>query len=233
EEHTAHVITTEGHRPPEDATTFGYMDWATLLNGVYEGARSLAGFAGELPVDVAKLPAPGVFTRFYKPTVFFSRTIPKGVYYRNESSFGPEVWAGLVGAGLLVGAAVNPDMDASEDESMGEEVGEDMEAEDADASEKSSASDALHERTKAEMEHLETFLAVYRVEAGTFPASLDVLLMPTKNYPKGFVGKSALPNDGWDHAFKYAQKEGGQSYRIWSMGPDGIDQDGKGDDVVD
>jgi hypothetical protein len=81
------------------------------------------------------------------------------------------------------------------------------------------------------MDRLETFLAVYRVETGTYPASLDTLLLPTQNYPKGFVGTNALPKDGWGRAFKYAQKEAGNSYRIWSAGPDGVDQDGKGDDV--
>jgi hypothetical protein len=234
EEQGAHLITTEGHRPPEDATAFAYMDWAVLLNGMYEGGRGLANLMGAavpVPVDVAKLPQPGVFTHFYKPTIYYSRSIPNGVYYRNESSFGPEVWAGIIGAGLVGSVAVRSHSDL-EDESSGKEDEMESDEEGPTTVPGKVATDVQHTQTTAELRHLATSIAVFQMDSGKYPANLDALLTPTKSYPDGFVGKKTLANDGWGHGFKYTLLDGAKRYRLWSMGPDGVDQEGAGDDLV-
>jgi hypothetical protein len=59
-----------------------------------------------------------------------------------------------------------------------------------------------------------------------------VLGKPTANYPDGFLGKEGLPKDGWGRAFQYTVLENGARYRLWSTGPDGVDQQGAGDDLV-
>ncbi len=244
EETGAHLIATEGHLPPAEATSFTYMDWSALLNGVYEGGRGLVGLmgAGMVPVDVTKLPEPGVFTHFYKPTIYYSKTIPGGVYQRNESSFGPEVWLSLIGIGAVAGFATteseeleSPDS-AEGDEGMesDDEGDEGMESgdEDAEADQEAPAGNARLLGTNVEMRHLATSVAVYQMDSGKYPQTLELLLKATKNYPDGFLGKGALPTDGWGHGFKYSLLDSGARYRLWSMGPDGVDQQGGGDDIV-
>ncbi len=239
EEQGVHMIATEGHLPPADATSFAYMDWSALLNGIYEGGRGLAGLmgTGTLPVDVTKLPEPGVFTHFYKPTIFYSKAIPGGVYQRNESSFGPEVWLGLIGIGVVAGFSTSEEVDSAgmdEDDEGMESDDEEMEGQEDDAKieQKAPAGNAKLLGTNDEMRHLATSVAVYQMDSGKYPQTLELLLKPTTNYPKGFLGKGALPTDGWGHGFKYALLDSGARYRLWSMGPDGLDQQGGGDDIV-
>jgi hypothetical protein len=228
EETGVHVIATEGHRPPADATAYAYMDWAHLLGGVYEGGRGLANLmGGDLPVDVSALPEPGVFTHFFKPTLYYTRTIPGGTYLRNESSFGPEVWLGLIGAGAVVGVS------ASRQASMDVEVefgDEEPIAPPAEPVDKAVPADAA--ATKTSLRYVSTRIAVFQMDTGKFPASLDALSAPTANYPNGFLGKEGLPKDGWGRALLYTTLENGARYRLWSPGPDGVDQQGGGDDLV-
>ncbi len=236
EEGGAHLIATEGHYPPADATTFSYMDWAALLNGVYEGGRGLANMfgSGMVPMDVSTLPEPGVFTHFYRPTIYHSRTLPNGTYVRNESSFGPEVWLGLAGLGFVGYASVSgtdeiepseiPNVDDDE-EDMGSPEEVDREHEHADDSERRT-------ETTSSMRRVATALAVCQMDVGNYPSSLEGLLTPTTNYPEGFLGKGGLPNDAWGNGYRYLLLEQGARYRLWSKGPDGVDQSGSGDDIV-
>jgi len=73
---------------------------------------------------------------------------------------------------------------------------------------------------------------VYKVEHGGFPDSLKALLEPTDNYPHGFYPQSDLPMDPWGNAYRYKKFQGGANqYMIWSCGPNGIDENGAGDDI--
>ncbi|MBK8180146.1 MAG: type II secretion system protein GspG [Planctomycetes bacterium] len=231
EETGVHLIATEGHRPPADATAYGYMDWAHFLGGVYEGGRGLANLmGGSLPVDVASLPEPVVFTRFFKPTLYYTHARPNGTYMRNESSFGPEVWLGLLASGFVV--AVSQSESAMIVDEEGDIVGESeaVPAEEPLAPTGDPSADA--KATKSSMQYVATRVAVYQMDAGKYPSSLDELSKPTKNYPSGFLGKEGLPLDGWGRAFRYTALENGARYRLWSTGADGVDQQGSGDDLV-
>jgi len=228
EEQGVHAIATPAQAPPADAVSFGYMDWATLINGAYTGGRGLLGLMGG-PVDATNLPEPSVFTRFYKPTIFYSRMIPNGSYVRNESSFGPETWAGLIGVGLVGGWVVDksgqPEDEIGGDES---EFTETVELTPVDAK----PAEAEATKTRESMRQLATAIAVYQMDTGKYPGKLDALLVATKNYPSGFLKQGVLPMDGWGRDFVYELLEGGARYRLSSMGTDGVDQQGAGDDLV-
>ena len=72
---------------------------------------------------------------------------------------------------------------------------------------------------------------IIRVKDG-HPAALADLLKPTTNYPQGFLPRlGAVPKDGWQHELRYRVEPDGASYRLWSVGPDGQDQSGSGDDL--
>ena len=239
EETGIHVIATEAQRPPADAVTCGYMDWAALLNGAYEGGRGLLGLmggAGPVPIDASKLPEPSVFTHFYRPTTFYSRTIPNGTYLRNESSFGPETWGSLIGMGLMAGFATSTTEPDESIEMMDDEEGA-MTAPDGEPAVRvtvadTRASSAQATQTREALRQVATAIAVHQMDVGKYPAKLDTLLISTANYPSGFLKQGALPKDGWGHAFAFELLDAGARYRLWSFGADGLDQKGGGDDIV-
>jgi hypothetical protein len=73
-------------------------------------------------------------------------------------------------------------------------------------------------------------LVIFKAESSALPETLEELAVPTANYPRGFL--DVLPFDGWGRAFFYASDKESGSYRLWSAGPDGVNNDGRGDDVV-
>ena len=75
-------------------------------------------------------------------------------------------------------------------------------------------------------------LSVYSIDQGGFPSSLELLRQPTETYPGGFLDGGPVPSDGWLHELRYVVAANGKGYRLWSQGPDGIDQDGAADDVL-
>ena len=74
-------------------------------------------------------------------------------------------------------------------------------------------------------------LVIYKSENAGFPGALSDLLAPTVTYPRGFLNSDTLPADGWGNELQYAAAPGGAGYRLWSAGPDGVNNGGDGDDV--
>lgn len=99
----AKPLAAMGFEPPADATAVFVMDWGKLLSSVVGMVKAFAGMAGPeaLPFDLAKLPPPEMFSEHFKPTFHFAKAAAGGTYRRNEASFGPETWLGLLGAGAM------------------------------------------------------------------------------------------------------------------------------------
>ena len=219
-------MTSGPHRPPEQATAFAYLDWRALLTGVYEGARGVVGLmaamgGGELPIDATALPEGSVFTRFFEPTVMWYQPTEHGLRAHVESSFGPETWLGLagVGAGAFLGVR-------SQTRAM-PAGGEDVIVEDQwGGPEVSSELAATHDALR----YLTARLKEHELELKRYPSTLAELAQPTPNHPRGFLDGAELPKDGWGRALEYALGEDG--YTLWSLGPDGVDQGGAGDDIL-
>jgi hypothetical protein len=215
-------------KPPADATAIGYMDWPNFFDGLFGAARGglalAGGFAGgELPIDVNKLSAamadPKVYSRFFKPTFLWMKAVDGGTNVRNESSFGPEAWLHL----FAIGASAYYSFDDLMTRKPPAPAIEPAAA---------AAPDASVEQTRGSLRYLATRIAVFQLEQEKLPAKLDDLLAPTPNYPKGFVGGDKLPTDAWQHAFEYRVTDAGAHYRLWSIGPDGVDANGSGDDLL-
>jgi hypothetical protein len=228
DEGAPHPLLANPSRPPANATVIGYMDWAELIGGTYKTAMGFASMmggamGGDAKIDFTKLPEASVFTRFFKPTILYSRPIEGGMYTRMDSSFGPETWVAFLG-GIAAGGVVAAMSDSSETTPTTPEV--EFEEEDVYAPSAESIS------SRIALDSIQTAIAVYRAEAGKVPSALADLTKPTKNYPKGFFNGGELPKDGWGREYRYAPAADGKSYRIWSIGADGVDQDGAGDDVA-
>jgi hypothetical protein len=228
EEGAPHRLASLAKPPPPEATSIGYMDWPSAFDGLFgaaRGALALAGgFAGELPFDVNKvsaaLPEPKTFSHFFQPTLLWTKSVEGGTYIHNESSFGPESWVNLfaIGAG---GYYALLDMTHKKAEAATAIVPA-TKAQDA----------ATAEATKAALQNLATRIAVFQLDQERLPKQLDELLEATANYPQGFVDGGKLPTDSWNHMFEYQLSPDGAHYRLWSIGPDGVDAAGAGDDLL-
>ncbi len=219
----SHPVLSLASPPPKDATFVGFMDWAALIDGVYEGARAalplIASFVGELPFDLEALPDAETFTRFFEPSVAWSRELGNGVSLtRLESSFGPETWLGLLGGGASL-------LLAHEHSSARDRARSKAKVKDAEVQ-------AVLDQTQSGLDELGTRLEVYRIESGRFPASLETLLAPTPSYPRGYLPSGVVPVDGWGRDFFYLPASDGLSFSLWSVGENGADERGNGDDLV-
>ncbi|MCL2645878.1 MAG: type II secretion system major pseudopilin GspG [Phycisphaerales bacterium] len=90
--------------------------------------------------------------------------------------------------------------------------------------------------TKASISNIETAIDTFESEQGRFPESLDELVHPPEaqdgSQPTRYL--KALPTDGWGHPFFYKVPGNVNTdrYDIWSAGPNGIDENGSGDDIT-
>ena len=215
---------------PADATLVGYMDWTALFEGLYDGGKALLGFMGSgdrLPFDPTLLPDSELLTRFHQPSLYWTRVTEDAVYTRGESSFGPETLLGIAAvAGAGVFGARSMPMGPS-----GQAPFEGTVELEAQERPKEPSPPERQEETRKTLRLLATRLAVYKLEAGRYPAELATLSQPTENYPRGFLDGRELPLDAWENPFSYSVEADGTGYRVWSRGPDGVDQSGGGDDL--
>ncbi|MEW6074170.1 MAG: type II secretion system protein GspG [Planctomycetota bacterium] len=202
------------------------MDWGQLLGGLLATAKALGGMFS-LPFDVQALPSPEVFGRYFAPTVHVSRRVDGGTYRRHEASFGPEVAGGAL---LAVFFAFEPHA------AMAAPMAAPMEItwEDSPPGEAlpPPGGDDAHLATEHALQVVRMGLAVYQLDQKVHPASLAVLIQPTGAFPNGFLDPPEVPVDGWGRELRYEPAADGSTYRLWSVGPDGIDEGGAGDDVV-
>jgi hypothetical protein len=219
----AHALAATDGTIPAEATVVGSMDWGRAVDSLYNVARSLlalaGGFAAELPIDLAKVSAalpesPSTFTRFFAPTLMWARPDAASFQVHLESSFGPETWVGL---GLFAAAIVSSFESAAL-------VPPDPEGE-------AGLPDELA-TTRERLDFLGARIAVYRIDQAGFPPTLEALAEPTANYPRGFLDGGEVPLDGWGRALRYQLVPDAGTYRLWSLGPDGVDESGGGDDLL-
>lgn len=244
-----HPLAAPG-RIPSDAIEASTLDWSGLFGKLYDVARGFAPMLAQgeaLPFDPATLPASGTFTRFFQPSYSWTKLRDGQLYTYSESSFGPEtpitlaaVFAGISrtqggpAAGLLGGGALGrrpgstnatqPDAPKKNAPSV---------AAKADVTKPAPvAKDESREKTLAALRSVKTGIAVYRSQTGHVPVKLADLLTGTDSFPKGFLDPAVVPQDAWSHELRYTPEANGAKYKLWSLGPDGVDQEGAGDDVL-
>jgi len=205
-----HALGTTLAVPP--GTTSGtYFDGAGLVLDAYTIGRGMLGLmggfgGGELPFRAADLPDPERIRPYFDASVGWRSRGPEGTWTSSVSSFGPETWAGLAGVSVA-GVALSA-----------RQVEERVET-------------ARHAAARADLLGLEHAARTYSLEnGGPWPATLDELVVT------GEDGEAPLSEDDlvdpWGHAYRYEPPaEAGRSPRLWSIGPNGLDEDGGGDDV--
>lgn len=230
----AHPIVARAAAFDGELASVYFMDWGVAVEGVYSIVRAFSGMAstlGDLPIDLTALPPVESITDHLVPTFGYSRHRPGGREAWSESSFGPEVQVGFVfGLGFGVFGMTTTVSEPGEiyvelapADPQGRSVGEDVAEIEVQGQD---AADA----TRRSFIVLRNALALYKLDNGTYPTQLSDLTQPTSSSPSGYLVSSRVPADGWGRSLRYAKTDGG--YRLWSVGPDGLDQDGAGDDLV-
>jgi hypothetical protein len=179
----------------------------------------------ELPFDFMLLPTSECITKHLFSSIGASYREGDGYKWVSYGPFGPEVGkivlALLAGAGAAIFHFTEAEMFEAPPSAIEIETSYEEEAVD------------LALQAKKDMGSLAGACTVYNIEHGNFPESLDKLLEPTDGYPDGFYPPKELPADPWGNPYNYVRfTEGQHRYMIWSCGPDGVDDKGKGDDIV-
>jgi len=233
EEGTLHPLAENGAPCPAGVNYFGHLDWPAVVGGIYDTVTAflpLIADATAMPVDIDALPETETITQYFSATNVWSRAGESGTYTLKRAPVGFETGIALAGVltagvfsiqssflggdeGASVGAEPTPSSPAVEDPSAGAEI-------------------AVRQETQLTLQQVKLGLVIYKSEKGGFPGALTDLLTPTQTYPRGFLRSNSLPLDGWGNPFQYATQTEGAGYRLWSPGPDGVNNDGAGDDVL-
>jgi len=205
-------------------TEVGYADWADFIGRLYSGVKGLApllgAFAAELPFDLASLPEAEVITKHLQPSRRSKRIDGGVVRVHGRSSFGPELplVAAIGGGGAAATRSAAVPM--SDDSMFEEPIVEDYEVMDHNvepADVPYTGPDAELLATKDTLLALKVDLTVYRFDQGQYPADLATL-------------GHASANDGWGRALVYKLTQ--TSFTLYSLGPNGVDDGGAGDDIL-
>ena len=89
--------------------------------------------------------------------------------------------------------------------------------------------EAKEEAAFTQMQQLVSALKFFHIKNGMYPQNLQMLVMdPTGG--GGYLDSDVVPLDPWHNEYLFISD--GQNFRIWSMGGDGRDQGGEGDDII-
>jgi hypothetical protein len=225
-----------------DAFEISTMDWGTSLAKLYDLARAflpmmVMQMEEDKKPDLSKLPTGDALFQHFKPTVSWSKRVDGRIYTYTESSFGPEVLVGLVGVATLVVPNVMQGLQKAQSTAASLDHADEhhVHADSKPATDTNNppvpVRDLSGEATLQALRDVRTGLAVYRNQGTRYPETLEKLLVPTASFPKGFLEGTTVPQDGWKHALVYKPASDGATYVLYSLGPDGTDQQGGGDDV--
>lgn len=218
--------------PPQGAvlTSLSYSDTAANFENTYSSllgiipmAMGMAGGGAELPFDMALLPSAEVISKHLFGSVNMTYSVGNGHVSISRSPFGAETMLGGMAVGMA-GAAVFGGMRAEQAMSGGM-VG----LPPPDEVQVSTGTPA--DTVRSDFAKLSTAITVYVIEYGAPPPTLDTLAQPKAEYPQGFLNGAAVPTDPWGHGYRYVT-DGKDRYTLWSLGPNGIDEEGVGDDIV-
>jgi hypothetical protein len=237
-----HALAAEG-RIPADALEASSMDWGGLLGKVYDMARGFVPMLaqqGGPPIDAAQLQPASKLMRFFAPGFSITRRLEDGTLHtRSESSFGPEM--------LFVIAAAAKGIESSTDRAATsallpatttlvptQPVGATTQTQPGETKPAPNvpAKSVERDASIAALRSVKTGLAVYFAQNGGYPERLAVLTESTTDFPNGFLDAREVPKDGWSRDLHYQLDVGTNKFRLWSLGADGLDQNGFGDDIA-
>lgn len=216
----------------EGASMVTFADWPMFFGNLYTQLRALApmlgGLAGggqdlPLPFKLDSLPDMELLTRHFRPSTRYSVVSGGGRLDVTESSIGPEV-----GVLSVLSLGVSPFLMRSTVPSYEEDEWIESELMVAPAGAPASEQSELAVATEASMMSISVAVKMYQLDhGGSPPADLAELQKAEGGKPAYLL---ELARDGWGREFKYSVD--GDTYKLWSMGANGIDESGQGDDLL-
>lgn len=198
--------------------SFAYGDnagvFATTYGQLVGAVQVLGATMGELPVDLSKLPSQDAIAKHLGDTYTATamtrdgQIVTRSIGQFQLSDFVPlAIVGGLVAYGHSRGLDLEPGGPAEIDPLQ---------------------------VVQNDLQELKASMTVYKIGAGAYPESLEDLVQPLEEFPEGAYSPGVLPVDPWGNGYHYtlAEKNGRLRPKIWSAGPNGIDEDGAGDDIV-
>lgn len=196
-----------------------YSDNASSFGAQYTGLVGQVQMAsvmlGEMPVDFTKLPTEGTISKHLDASFSGAYSPAAGVTVsRAESQF--QV-ADILPVAVILGLAF-----------AGQEMGM--------APPPAPVEVDPFDQVQGDLRELKASVMVYKIDQGDYPTALGQLLEPLDEFPNGAYSHGALPNDPWGQAYAYEMamhpKRKRLMPKIWSFGPNGVDDGGEGDDIV-
>lgn|GEM_PF-2174341 len=92
------------------------------------------------------------------------------------------------------------------------------------------------EQVQFDLRELKASITIFKITEGGYPDSLQDLMRPLDEYPGGVYQHDVLPLDPWGNSYRFAMethpKKRKLMPKLWSIGPNGIDENGTGDDIL-
>lgn len=215
-------------RAPDSAISLAWSDprpGVTATMGMVQAATGLIGMQMDpsmLPVDLTKMPSANAINRHLRPSESYSWRDQDGMKSWSSGSFGMGDFLGTMGYALPTAA-----LSAMVFAPMMSDVGT-MEMPPGPPVQVDS--DPLS-RTHAELARLQTGIIIYQILNEQYPSTLGQLLESSDDgQPYIDAPQAGLRNDGWGNGFIYHPT--GNEFKLYSVGPNGQDEGGQGDDVT-
>lgn len=213
-------------RIPEGATlnALSYNDVKRTVESAYSSltmALPMITMASEveLPVDLALLPRSEAITSHLFGSLSYTMAVEDGWVTESFGPMGGEVLGAAVGAAVGAGALFLMRADSSEEVRVT-----------AVAPPPKPVEETPQEQARAQLNEFRIALTLFKLENDDYPDRLEQLLEPSQSYPEGYLGRDKLPLDPWGHPYRYVKTDSG--YVVWSIGPNGQDENGGGDDLA-
>ena len=218
--------------PPKDAVVTGvsYSDTAAEFENSYQSLFGVINtlnmtnpqIVKQLPIDLSMAPTSEKISQHLFGTVHVSYRVGDRAHLtQSRGPFGPEaalVVGGLVAAGVGMFAYRQEQTQA-------------ISASSSRKAAKTAAAGDPVKQARADLADISASITVYIITNNKPPESLDDLTKPMPDYPKGYMRGQPIPKDPWGHAYSYTT-DGKDNYKLWSFGPNGVDDHGAGDDIV-
>ncbi|MBL8696007.1 MAG: type II secretion system protein GspG [Planctomycetes bacterium] len=219
---------------PKQALMVRYADWRPQVRSAWEALSGVAGIAAgqmppdTLPLELELIPTSQSITKHLGPSTAYLLEAPTGYRLEARSPVGPELLGVVAIAGLWAGLVAEDTRDT-----VGAFEDDDESDPDMAPSSRASEVDAIA-LARASLKDLDKAVRTYRAENGSYPKTLSALLLPTDDHPAGYLPKGATTlSDPWGNPYVYRTVNDASSFVLRSSGPNGVDDQGKGDDIVD
>lgn len=217
-------------RAPQSAVTLAWSDprpGVTATMGMVQAASGLLGMQmdpSQMPVDLTKMPSANAINRHLRPSESYAWMDEQGMKSWSSGSFGMADFLAFTGyavpTGMMAFMAMRPVMNEAQAWEMAPAQGQAVEV---------TVSNDPYERAYADLARLQTGVIIYQLLTEEHPSSLDDLLGEVDGQPLLDNPGAGVPNDPWGNAYIYRQITNG--FMLYSVGPNGQDEGGQGDDV--